>query len=209
MNRVGRRYQLASELVRQVPWLQRASVPRVAWVIRDVADAGWSCHEVLAWIHIRGAADHVRRPSGLLATLLSSALVALGTEAKRQAAVEQWRDSRRAAQERHVDWEGSWRNPSSPALWKQVEAAAGQVRARLAGPALTEVNAGQEMDVASLSKQEILDLRAAAAQSHGLVLRWIDFAGELTARRVFTNRFVDDVLRLRGTGRLVLHGGAR
>ncbi|MFJ8785811.1 hypothetical protein [Streptomyces sp. NPDC102476] len=200
---------MAAELVRQVSWLRRASVPRIAWVIRDVADAGWSCDEVLAWLHIRGAADHVRRPSGLLATLLATALEALDTELKRRAAVEQWRDSRRAARERHVEWEGPWRAPSSHALSKQVSAAADRVRAGLAAPALTEISAGQEADVASLSKQEVLDLRAAAAKDHRLVLRWLDFAGELTTRRVFTSRFVDDVLRLRATGHLVLHGGAR
>ncbi|MGX5185755.1 hypothetical protein ACWKT5_23760 [Streptomyces avermitilis] len=178
-------------------------------MIRDVADAGWSCDEVLAWLHIRGAADHVRRPSGLLATLLATALEALDTEPKRRAAVEQWRDSRRAARERHVEWEGPWRAPSSHALSKQVSAAADRVRAGLAAPALTEISAGQEADVASLSKQEVLDLRAAATKDHRLVLRWLDFAGELTTRRVFTSRFVDDVLRLRATGHLVLHGGAR
>ncbi|MGW2421377.1 hypothetical protein ACWC0C_19385 [Streptomyces sp. NPDC001709] len=184
-------------------------MPRIAWVIRDVADAGWSCDEVLAWLHIRGAAEHVRRPSGLLATLLATALEALDTEAKRKTAVEQWRDSRRAARERHVEWEGPWRAPSSHVLSKQVRAAADQIRAGLAAPALAEISAGQEPDVASLSKQEVLDLRAAAAKDHGLVLRWLDFAGELTTRRVFTSSFVDDVLRLRGTGHLVLHGGAR
>lgn len=209
LNLVGRRYRLAAELVRRVPWLQRASVPRIAWVIRDVADAGWSCDDVLAWLHIRGAADHVRRPSGLLATLLATALKALDTEVKRKAAVEQWRDSRRAALERHAEWEGPWRGPSSHALSKQVSAAANQVRASQTAPALAEISAGQEADVASLSKQEVLDLRAAAAKDHELVLRWLDFAGEHTTRRVFTNGFVDDVLRLRGAGHLVLHGGAR
>lgn len=210
LNRVGRRYRLAAELVRQVPWLQRASVPRIAWVIRDVSDAGWSCDEVLAWLHLRGAADHVRRPSGLLAILLSAALEALDTEAKRQAVVEQWRDSRRASRERHAEWEGSWQPPSSSNLSKRVSAAAQQVRAGLAAaPVLAEVCAGHETDLESLSQQEVLELRAAAAKDHGLVLRWLGFAGEFTTRRLFTSRFVDDVLRIRGTGRLVLHGGAR
>ena len=209
LNQIGRRYRLAAELVRRVPWLQRASVPRIAWVLRDVSDAGWSCDEVQAWIHIRGAADHVRRPSGLLATLLCTALVALDTEAKRRVAVEQWRDSRQAARERHAEWEGSWRSPSSRALSRQVSAAVDRVRSGLAAPAVAEVGEGHQMDVDSLSKEEVLELRGAATKDHGLVLRWLDFAGEPTTRRVFTSRFVDDVLRLRGTGRLVLHGGAQ
>ncbi|MET9777663.1 hypothetical protein ABZ023_25960 [Streptomyces sp. NPDC006367] len=178
-------------------------------MIRDLSDAGWSCEEVLAWLHIRGAADHVRRPSGLLATLLTTALDVLDTETKRQAAVEQWRDSRRAARERHVEWEAPWRAPSSHALSRQVSAAADQIRTGLASPVLAEVCPGQKMEVEFLSKQEVLELRATAAKDHGLVLRWLDFAGELTTRRLFTSGFVDDVLRLRGTGHLVLHGGTR
>ncbi|MGW7320011.1 transcriptional regulator, partial [Streptomyces sp. NPDC054865] len=50
INSVGRRYQLASELIREIPWLGRASTPRIAWVVRHVADAGWSAAEVQAWL---------------------------------------------------------------------------------------------------------------------------------------------------------------
>ncbi|WP_289478761.1 hypothetical protein, partial [Klebsiella pneumoniae] len=67
LNRVGRRYQLARELIQQIGWLAGASVPRIAWIVKDVADAGWTSAEAIAWLDTSAEPKHgTRRPSGLL-----------------------------------------------------------------------------------------------------------------------------------------------
>jgi hypothetical protein len=103
-NHVRRRFRLASELVEQVPWLHRAAVPRVAWVIRRVADAGWTAAEVIAWLHLLESPARVHRPSGLLARRLRGAEEVWPTAAGRAAAVEADRDSPRSARERRAEF---------------------------------------------------------------------------------------------------------
>ncbi|MEU0271858.1 transcriptional regulator [Streptomyces sp. NPDC006307] len=131
LNKIGRRFQLARELTEQVEWLRGCSVPRIAWVARGVADAGWTVSEVQAWLHVRGEATRVRRGSGLLAVLLAGAVTVLDTPAKRAAAVEQWHASQearrrhrieavRAERERH---DGAWDSPADVALKRELEVA--------------------------------------------------------------------------------------
>ncbi|MFH8470355.1 transcriptional regulator [Streptomyces sp. NPDC017991] len=138
LNAVGRRFQLARELTQELDWLRGCSVPRIAWVARSVADAGWTVTDVKAWLHLRGEATHVRRGSGLLAVLLSNAVTVLDTPAKRADATERWRGAQEAARrdrirqvrartERH---EGDWEVPSSRAVQLEVEAAFAQVQVR-------------------------------------------------------------------------------
>ncbi|MEU3774261.1 helix-turn-helix domain-containing protein [Streptomyces sp. NPDC032472] len=115
INAVGRRYQLAAELIREVPWLGRASTPRIAWVVRHVADAGWSAAEVQGWLHARGEVDTVHRASGLLATLLRGAHEIVRTPEARAGLVSDWRDSRIAAARRHQELEAVPRGPRSQA----------------------------------------------------------------------------------------------
>ncbi|KUH35246.1 hypothetical protein ATE80_30400 [Streptomyces kanasensis] len=147
LNRIGRRFQLAGELTRRIEWLRGCSVPRIAWVVREVADAGWTGDEVLAWLEMRGTAERVRRGSGLLAVLLASATTVLDTPAKRVGAVEQWHRAEearrrhriervRAARERH---DGGWQAPASRAVRHEVEAAFDQLLA----PAPVDVEEGQ------------------------------------------------------------------
>ncbi|MFD7031421.1 transcriptional regulator [Streptomyces sp. NPDC059917] len=123
LNAVGRRFRLAAELIRRVGWLGRSSTPRIAWIVRHVADAGWSADEVMAWLHARGEADSVRRPSGLLATLLQGAETLLDTPQKRAMAVEDWRDSRAAGQRRHRGWLPATNAPRSRAVRELVTTA--------------------------------------------------------------------------------------
>ncbi|MFB7982986.1 transcriptional regulator [Streptomyces vinaceus] len=115
INSVGRRYQLAAELIREIPWLGRASTPRIAWVVRHVADAGWSAAEVQAWLHARGEVDTVHRASGLLATLLRGAHEIVRTPEARAGMVSDWRDSRIAAARRHQELEAVPQGPRSQA----------------------------------------------------------------------------------------------
>lgn len=115
INTVGRRYQLAAELIREIPWLGRASTPRIAWVVRHVADAGWSAAEVQGWLHARGEVDTVHRASGLLATLLRGAHEIVRTLKARAGLVSDWRDSRIAAARRHQELEAVPQGPRSQA----------------------------------------------------------------------------------------------
>ncbi|MFJ5680256.1 transcriptional regulator [Streptomyces sp. NPDC093097] len=141
LNVVGRRYQLARELIGELDWLRGCSVPRIAWVARGVADAGWTTADVHAWLAFRGEAAQVRRASGLLATLLKDATQILDTPAKRESARQQWRAGQEAARReriqqvraRHERFEGDWKRPDSPAVQAQVDAAFAAVRDILAG----------------------------------------------------------------------------
>ncbi|MFM9812824.1 winged helix-turn-helix domain-containing protein [Streptomyces scabiei] len=135
LNRVGRRFQLARELTRELDWLHGCSVPRIAWVARNVADAGWSMTDVRAWLHLRGEATRVRRGSGLLAVLLSNAVTVLDTPAKRAEAVAQWRGAQEAARRDRIQqvraqrerFESDWQAPSNRAVTHQVAKAFAQV----------------------------------------------------------------------------------
>lgn len=128
LNTVARRYQLARELTQQVDWLRSSSIPRVAWVAREVADAGWTIEEVRAWLHLRGGTTRVRRATGFLAILLSHASGTLDTPAKRSTAVARWRDAEETARRTRIRQERAraerydceWRAPRSMAVRRMV-----------------------------------------------------------------------------------------
>ncbi|MGW7071826.1 hypothetical protein ACWGII_30815 [Streptomyces sp. NPDC054855] len=100
---MGRRYQLAYELIQQVDWLSRCAVRPIAWVVKDVADAGWTAEEVRGWLHVRGGASQVRRASGLLAVLLKGAETVLDTPKKRTDAVARWRHAQEVSRQWHIE----------------------------------------------------------------------------------------------------------
>ncbi|MFD3920242.1 transcriptional regulator [Streptomyces sp. NPDC058595] len=128
LNRVGRRYQLARELITLVPWMSRASVRRIAWVIRHVADAGWSADEVRAVIDQIAVSDTVHRPSGYLARRLTGAHELWNTPARRRQLVEDWRDTTA----RHTEWAGEPEPQTSPRLVAQFMAGLDQGKAAYA-----------------------------------------------------------------------------
>ncbi|MEU0984824.1 helix-turn-helix domain-containing protein [Streptomyces griseus] len=172
-NKVGRRFQLGRELVQELDWLRGCSVPRISWVARDVADAGWTVTDVRAWLHMRGEVTRVRRGSGLLAVLLAGAETVLDTPAKRADAIEQWRGAQEAARRHRIEqvrarterYDGDWTGPTSRAVRREVEAAFAQVREAATGGRRQE--AGDITDGQVLapepSEQELAELRAAAA----------------------------------------------
>ncbi|MEV7657947.1 helix-turn-helix domain-containing protein [Streptomyces anulatus] len=135
-SKVGRRYQLAKELVQELDWLRGCAVPRVAWVARDVADAGWTVTDVRAWLHMRGEVTKVRRGSGLLAVLLAGAETVLDTPAKRADAIEQWRGAQEAARRHRIEqvrnrterYDGDWAMPTSYRVQQDVATAFAKVR---------------------------------------------------------------------------------
>lgn len=173
LNVVGRRFQLARELTQEIGWLRGCSVPRIAWVARDVADTGWTVTDIKAWLYLRGETANVRRGSGMLAVLLASAVTVLDTPAKRAAAVEQWRGAQEAARRHRIRqvragrerYEGDWQAPSSRSVQRQVEAAFAQVRETgNGGRRQDQGHAANGPDVPlEMSEQERKDLVAAAA----------------------------------------------
>ncbi|WP_217231352.1 helix-turn-helix domain-containing protein [Streptomyces anulatus] len=207
LNTVGRRYQLASELVQQLGWLGRAAVPRIAWICRNVADAGWTAAEVIAVVSQDGPPQLVRRPSGFLASRLNGVHRLYDTPAKRRAIVDWWRESRQAARDRHTEWISDWQAPASRAVVRQVNDALTQMNQAETGPGLDALPVGHDGlgDLEQLTRDEIIDLRAAALKDGGLITSTIAVCGETYARRLFTHHLVDQARRLRGTGRLTLH----
>ncbi|MDQ0847567.1 helix-turn-helix domain-containing protein [Streptomyces sp. V1I6] len=108
LNRVGRRYQLAQQLLTQVPWLAGASRARLAWILRHVADAGWTVLEVQAIAEMGGplTAGDVRRCSGMLGHRLKGVHQLYPTPVQRQRLVAHWQESRTAERARHDGYEG-------------------------------------------------------------------------------------------------------
>lgn len=209
LNQVGRRHQLAFELIQQVSWLNRADVPRIAWIVRHVADAGWTAADVMAVLAQQSPADRVRRPSGFLAGRLHGVEQVYDTVAKRAQLVAWWQDSRRAEQDRHAEWVGTWQPPTDRGLVRQIDAVFAGVRQAAAGAFVTagEVAADDDgsADLEQLTPEEITSLRSAAQQDPAFIRVTIAARGEAYARRLFTHRAVDEARRIAGLGRTVLH----
>ncbi|MEW2515810.1 helix-turn-helix domain-containing protein [Streptomyces sp. NPDC046870] len=200
LNVVGRRFQLARELTQELDWLRGCSVPRLAWVARNVADAGWTVTDVRAWLHFRGEAARVRRGSGLLAVLLAGAETVLDTPEKRADAIEQWRGAQEAARRHRIQqvrarterYEGDWDAPSSRAVQQEVEAAFAKVREAANGGRHQDQDdvADDQALEAELSEQELAQLRADAwgqfmAGETDLVMTAVDAMGRPAAERIY------------------------
>ncbi|MET9436970.1 helix-turn-helix domain-containing protein [Streptomyces sp. NPDC006551] len=198
LNTVGRRYQLARELIATVPWLANAALPRIAWVIRHVADAGWTVDEVRAFLAL--AADpNVRRPSALLAHRLKGAHLLWDTNAKRTTAVEAWRDCQTATARRHTEWQVDQDGPASRAVQRLLKDAVAAVEATvLRGLETTVIDADTCLALEDLPRDVVIDMRAAAEADPALITTAIETGmSENDARRLYTNRLVDRALRTR------------
>ncbi|MEW1760513.1 helix-turn-helix domain-containing protein [Streptomyces cyaneofuscatus] len=209
LNTTGRRYQLAAELIQQVGWLHRAAVPRIAWIVRHVADAGWSAAEVIALVGLQAPARRVHRPSGFLASRLKGAHLLYDTPAKRAAIVDHWRDSRPAEHDRHADWwQDDLRRPASRAVARELEAAFAQLQQAAAPePEERELAVGDDGLVAleQLTRDEVIEMRAAALKDPDLVRVTLTTCGETYARRLYTSALVDRVQRIARLGRTIVH----
>jgi DNA-binding transcriptional ArsR family regulator len=202
-----RRFRLAGELIEQVPWLGRAALPRVAWVAREVADAGWHVAEVVAWLSLSAPPARVRRPSAFLAHRLKGAHLIATTAAQRAELVEDWRDRRAACSQGQQEWEGRWQPPSDPAVRAAVCRA-------MAAPAprsgTDDVQPHGANEYASPTREELAHLRAASLRDPSLVRAALDTCGEEFAARLYTPRLVEVVRafqrRAAGATRLRLHG---
>ncbi|MFF6844688.1 transcriptional regulator [Streptomyces tanashiensis] len=204
-NAVGRRHQLARELITTVPWLANAAVPRIAWVARHVADAGWTATEVRAFLAL-AEAPSVRRPSALLAHRLKGAVQLWATAQQRAVAVEAWhraeetaRKARIAAVRQQREADGEVQLPQSRAAQQALAAAVTAVEAAAFGNGSGEavvVGARDEQRLEDLPRDVVLSLRAAAQTDPGLILAALDSGmPERDVRRLYTNWLVDQTLR--------------
>lgn len=210
LNRIGRRYQLARELVQELDWLRGCSVPRIAWVARNVADAGWTVTDVRGWLHLRGEAGRVHRGSGLLAVLLAGAETILDTPAKRADAVEQWRGAQEAARRHRIAqvrarqerYEGAWQAPTSREVQQQVAAAFAEAfgpkpQDGEPGEALPELSGG----LAGLDRAEVKQSRKQARQmlllgDTSLITMAVDSMGREDAEQLYGADLVQRGLQL-------------
>jgi hypothetical protein len=194
LNRVGRRHQLAAELVQQVPWMTRAAVPRIAWVVRHVADAGWTANEVIAWLELAGAAEQVRRPSAYLAYRMRGAVSVWDSESKRASGVQAWRDTARSTAERHVEWDVVWTPPTRVSVARAfAHGLASPVYQPSDGDADTTWHSEDDpvVELEEYTPAQILDLRTVGRQAPALVWRAIQDRGEAYARRLYTHQLVE------------------
>jgi hypothetical protein len=206
LNRIGRRYQLAAELVAQVPWLRGASIPRIAWIIRHVADAGWTALEVQAIAEQDRPilAAQVRRPSGLLADRLGNLHLLYTTPERRKTAVQAWQDSRIQEQARHAEaaqHADHVQGPSSVSVRNLFREAVRRTRQIATGPVdeagCHVVAAGADGDLEDLGRELVAACRAEALADPTVITGAIA-AGlpELEARQLYTHRLVDQALAL-------------
>ncbi|GHG32673.1 hypothetical protein GCM10018777_55730 [Streptomyces albogriseolus] len=198
LNKVGRRYQLARELIQMVPWLHNASVPRVAWIVRHVADAGWTALEVQAAAELFIAEREPRRPSAVLAWRLRGAHTLFNTPERRQVAVEQWQDSRRAEKARHTEPAliPAQQGPRSAAARREWDQAFAALREQLTPAAETTDVDLMPTALEDLSREEIIAARLDGMRDPEVVLSAISLLGERDARRLYTSRLVDQALAL-------------
>ncbi|WP_158712418.1 helix-turn-helix domain-containing protein [Streptomyces sp. NRRL F-5135] len=199
LNRVGRRYQLAREVMSIAPWLSRGSWKRLAWILRDVADAGWTALEVQAVAEATPlTAAEVRRPSGMLAHRLKGAHLLYTTPQRRKTAVLAWQESRVQEKARHRGYETLGGGPARASVQRIVRDALAHSRQPSAEDLEAAVSYGhddsQHVDIDTLDEATVVDLRAAAEANPQIILDAIPVMGEADARRLYTNQLVDRAL---------------
>jgi biotin operon repressor len=200
LNRIGRRYQLGTELVTNVPWLSRASAPRIAWITRHLADAGWSWHEVQAVAEEGGPIDpsDAMRPSGLLAHRIKGRHLLYPDARSRALMVAAWEDSRAQEKFRHAGWENS---PAVIPGSRAADQAMAHIHATLQ-PDLdyddqdVTVHEAGAVDITTLTREQVLEQRTLAAHDPEYVRSLLAVLGEHDTRRLLTNRIVDQALVL-------------
>ncbi|WP_331764803.1 transcriptional regulator [Streptomyces sp. NBC_01238] len=196
LNKVGRRYQLAQELIANVPWLQRASVARISWIARHCADAGWTWREVQAAAEEHSPIDpaDARRPSGLLAHRIKGVHLLYADPASRRLMVTAWEDSRAQEHFRHAGYDQA---ASPVAVTNTALEAMRTINAVLQPAAAAEdctEHAEGPLDIETLTRAEVLEHRAFAAADPEYVTTMLLVLGDVDTRRLLTHRIVDQAL---------------
>jgi hypothetical protein len=198
LNKIGRRFQVAAELIRTVTWLQHANRERIAWVIGKFTDNGWTAREIRAAAELTPLpARGVSRPSGLLASRLASKYLVFDTPSKRAELVAMWEDSRHAAQERHDEdgYSDLGQGPKSVAARRAMDEAFALIQERLTASTPT-VELPPLASIEDLTRDEIIAMRVEAMKDPQVIFDALEDLGERDARRLYTNRLVDQTLAL-------------
>ncbi|MEU9615889.1 helix-turn-helix domain-containing protein [Streptomyces sp. NPDC048209] len=201
LNKIGRRHQLARQLIQNVPWLSRASVPRIAWIARHCADAGWQWQEVQAAAEERGPIGEVGsfRPSGLLAYRLKGVHQLYASQTARHAMLTAWEDSRLREHLRHEGYDQPTPEADSTtaqAAQQSITDTFHQERANWAAEQDGPMYAEGAVDIHSLTREEVLAQRELAAADPTFVRSFIAELGEQGARQLLTHRIVNQALTL-------------
>lgn len=226
LNRVGRRFQLAGELRRRVPWLRSAALDRISYVVGEVSDAGWTADDVLACLDSLGHEPPigVRRPSGFLAARLRGMATMPGWTTEQQRA-EQTTHRERAVDAARKDRiqqvrrdrersENAWQAPRSAAVRREVDQLIDQARAPkppavVAGEGLPELAGPQDLTGAERAQMR----RAAAAELMSgettLIAMAVDGWGPAAAERIYSPGLVHRARLLNGTTSLITLGTER
>ena len=222
LNTVGRRHQLAGELVRRVAWLRPADTSRLAWVVGPVADAGWTCDEVLACLGLREEPQAgVRRPSGFLADRLRGMPTMPGwttpkqrtlqvahrdrtVDAARKNRIQQVRDQRERA-------ENAWQTPRSAAVRREVDELFGQALAPGQPPADVVEELPGQAGPQELTRTELRKMRRAAAAElmsgeTTLIGMIVNGQGLAAAERIYGRHLVHRARQLAGMTTLSTFG---
>ncbi|MET7304515.1 hypothetical protein [Embleya sp. NPDC005575] len=174
---------------------------------RDLADAGWTCDEVQAWIHLtRGDVPaRIKRPSGLLARRTASAHRIWTTPEQRAEMMELWRDSRAATAARHHDW-----TPEADTAQAGPPPAAAALMAQAVAPAGTHNDDQDQGEDLPLHPDGLPDPAAMTPAQLARVLAESEYAGPAYARALYGHDLVDRAYRLAPSPTLRLTGtGAR
>lgn len=203
LNKVGRRHQLARQLIDNVPWLSRASAPRIAWIARHCADAGWQWQEVQAAAEEQGPIDDrdSRRPSGLLAYRLKGVHELYASTTARHLMLTAWEDSRLRERIRHQGWDGpaaavEQHTDTVAAAMDDIRAARQTQTVSAADLAGATEHPQGDTNIEALSRAEVLEHRQFAAQDPTYVRNLLQALGDRDARRLLTNKLVDQALVL-------------
>jgi len=201
LNKIGRRHQLARQLIQNVPWLSRASAPRIAWIARHCADAGWQWQEVQAAAEERGPIGEVGsfRPSGLLAYRLKGVHQLYASQTARHAMLTAWEDSRLREHLRHEGYDQPTPEADSTtaqAAQQSITDTFHQERANWAAEQDGPMYAEGAVDIHSLTREEVLAQRELAAADPTFVRSFIAELGEQGARQLLTHRIVNQALTL-------------
>ncbi|WP_037691205.1 hypothetical protein, partial [Streptomyces scabiei] len=107
---------------------------------------------------------------------------------------------RAAEQARHSGYDQPARSggPQSAAARRAVDEAFNAIRDHLTADATDTISVEETtVRLEDLTRDEVIQMRADAARDHGLIFAAIDILGEPDARRLYTNRLVDQALALK------------
>ncbi|WP_371634470.1 transcriptional regulator (plasmid) [Streptomyces sp. NBC_01259] len=204
LNKIGRRYQLAQQLITNVPWMANASAPRISWIARHCADAGWTWREVQAAAEEHSPIDpaDTRRPSGLLAYRLKGAHQLYAKPEAREQMVLAWQESTAQEHFRHSGYDTAPHAALDTDEISDAQAAFGEAaRAANTGRPSTastsddnDLIPAETVDLHALTPHEIGIHRAFAVDDPTYVRSLLDTLGDTATRQLLTSRLVNQAL---------------